>query len=112
VVLPIPPERAASWQRAHDADDILVVGDADRRLYRALGVGRGGARDLLLDRASWRAAIDETLRGNIAMKHRGDDGFQLGADLVLDDEARVVRLHRPRTAADRLAPEALLDALP
>ncbi len=110
--MPIPPERAASWQRAHDAEDILVAGDADRRLYRALDVGRGGVRGLLLDPPSWRDAIGETFRGNLAKKHRGDDGFQLGADLILDADAHVVRIHRPRTAADRLSVDDLLGALP
>ena len=110
--MPIPPERAATWQHAHDADDILVVGDEDRRLYRALGVGRGGVRNLLLDPRSWREAIGEMLHGNIAMKHRGDDGFQLGADVVLDREAHITRLHRPRTAADRIDLETLFAALP
>lgn len=110
--MPIPPERAASWQRAHDAEDIRVVGDANRRLYRALDVGRGDVRGLLLDPPSWREAIGETLRGNVAKKHRGDDGFQLGADLVLDADTRVIRIHRPRTAADRLGVDELVAALP
>ena len=42
------------------------------------------------------------------MKHRGDDGFQLGADVVLDAEGRIVFIHRPATAADRIPVEQLL----
>ena len=108
VVLPVPAERAEAWRRANGADDVLVAGDADRALYRALGVGRGTPRHLLLDPRSWREAAGELLRGRLAWKHRGDDGFQLGADVVLDAQGRVVFIHRPETAADRTAVAELL----
>ena len=108
VVLPIPPERAAAWQWAHAATDVLVAGDADRALYRALDVGRGTPRALLLDPRSWREALGELRRGRLALKHRGDDGFQLGADVVLDADGRVAFIHRPATAADRVAVAELL----
>ena len=42
------------------------------------------------------------------MKHRGDDGFQLGADVVLDAKGHVAFIHRPATAADRVPIDELL----
>ncbi len=111
VVMPISATRAETWRRGHDARDVLVVGDADRLLYTALEIGRGSAAALLLDGASWRAAGSEALRLRPAWKTRGDDGFQLGADLLLDHRARITLLHRPRTAADRVPPEELLQRL-
>jgi hypothetical protein len=76
--------------------------------HRALGIGRGTPRNLLLDPRSWREAAGELRHGRFAMKHRGDDGFQLGADVVLDAEGRVAFIHRPATAADRVPVAELL----
>ncbi len=111
VVMPISAERAERWRRSHDARDVLVAGDADRALYTALSVGRGTPRDLLLDPASWRDAVAEAARLKPAWKARGDDGFQLGADVLLDADAQIMLLHRPRTAADRIPAGDLLARL-
>ena len=108
VVLPTSAGRAEGWRQTHHAWDVTVIGDEDRALYRALGIGRGTPRNLLLDPRSWREAAGELLHGNFAMKHRGDDGFQLGADVVLDAAGHVVFIHRPATAADRVPVEELL----
>ncbi len=108
VVLPTSAGRAEGWRQTHHAWDVTVIGDEDRALYRALGIGRGTPRDLLLDPRSWREAAGELLHGRFAMKHRGDDGFQLGADVVLDADGHVVFIHRPATAADRVPVEELL----
>ena len=108
IVLPTSPGRAEGWRQANNAWDVTVIGDEDRVLYRALGVGRGTPRHLLLDPRSWREAAGELLHGHFAMKHRGDDGFQLGADVVLDAEAHVAFIHRPATAADRVPVAELL----
>ena len=111
VVLPTSPGRAEGWRQANQAWDVTVIGDEDRALYRALGVGRGTPRHLLLDPRSWREAIGELAHGRLAMKHRGDDGFQLGADVLLDAEGRVAFIHRPATAADRVPIGELLARL-
>ena len=111
VVLPTSAGRAEGWRQSNNAWDVTVIGDEDRVLYRALGVGRGTPRDLLLDPRSWREAAGELLHGRFAMKHRGDDGFQLGADVVLDAEGRVAYIHHPSTAADRVPVEELLTRL-
>ena len=108
VVLPIPADRAEGWRQANRAWDVTVAADPDRALYRALGVGRGTPRHLLLDPRSWREAAAELLHGRLPLKHRGDDGFQLGADLVLDAEGRIAFSHRPATAADRVPVAELL----
>ena len=80
IVLPTSAGRAEGWRQANNAWDVTVIGDEERVLYRALGVGRGTPRNLLLDPRSWREAAGELRHGRFAMKHRGDDGFQLGAD--------------------------------
>jgi hypothetical protein len=111
IVLPTSAGRAEGWRQANGAWDVTVIGDEDRALYRALGVGRGTPRHLLLDPRSWREAAAELLHGRLAMKHRGDDGFQLGADVVLDAEGHVAFIHRPATAADRVPVSELLTRL-
>jgi len=108
VVLPLSPARAEGWQQANHAGEITVIGDEQRVLYRALDIGRGTPRKLLLDPRSWREATRELLHGRFPTKHRGDDGFQLGADVVLDAQGRVAFIHRPSTAADRIPVEQLL----
>jgi len=111
VVMPIPAARAETWRRGHGARDVLVAGDPDRDLYRALEVGRGSARALLLDPASWRDGIKEAARLKPAWKARGDDGFQLGADVLLGRDGEVRFIHRATSAADRVPVEELLARL-
>ncbi len=111
VVMPVDAERAEAWRRREGARDVLVAGDPARELYRALGVGRGSARALLLDGASWRDGLREAARLRPAWKARGDDGFQLGADVLLDDRARIRLLHRASSAADRVPVDELLARL-
>ena len=108
VVLPTSPGRAEDWQQSNNAQNVTVIGDEDCALYHALNIGRGTPRKLLLDPRSWREATGELLHGHFPSKHRGADGFQLGADLVLDAEGRIVFIHRPATAADRIPVEQLL----
>ncbi len=108
VILPTSAGRAEEWQQANNAQDVTVIGDQDRALYRALEIGRGTPRKLLLDPRSWREATGELLHGRLPTKHRGDDGFQLGADVVLDAEGHIAFIHRPSTAADRILVEQLL----
>ena len=108
VVLPTSAGRAEGWRQSNAAWDVTVIGDEDCALYRALGVGRGTPRNLLLDPRSWREAAGELFRGRFAMKHRGDDGFQLGGDVVLDAEGHVTFIHRPVTAADHVPVAELL----
>jgi hypothetical protein len=111
VVMPVDAGRADAWRRREGARDVLVAGDPERDLYRALGVGRGSARALFLDGASWRDGLREAARLKPAWKARGDDGFQLGADLLLDDRARVRLLHRATSAADRVPVDELIARL-
>ena len=111
VVMPIDAARADEWRRRHGARDVLVTGDPERALYRALGVGRGSARALLLDPASWRDGLREAARLRPAWKARGDDGFQLGADLLLGRDGEVRFIHRARSAADRVPVDELLARL-
>ena len=111
VVMPVPAARCEAWRRREGARDVLVAGDPARDLYRALRVGRGSARALLLDGASWRDGIREAARLRPAWKARGDDGFQLGADLLLGPDADVRLLHRATSAADRVPVEELLTRL-
>ncbi|MCX6412851.1 MAG: hypothetical protein NTZ81_10985 [Actinobacteria bacterium] len=100
--------RAEDWQQSNNAQDVTVIGDEDCALYHALNIGRGTPRKLLLDPRSWREATGELMHGHVPSKHRGADGFQLGADLFLDAEGRIVFIHRPATAADRIPVEQLL----
>jgi hypothetical protein len=111
VVMPIPAQRAETWRRGHGARDVLVAGDPERDLYRALEVGRGSARALLLDPASWRDGLAEAAHLRPAWKARGDDGFQLGADVLLGPDGEVRLIHRARSAADRVPVEELLARL-
>jgi peroxiredoxin len=86
-----------------------VVSDVDRSLYRALGIERGTLR------AVWSLG---TLRQYARLLRRGrrlrrttEDTRQLGADLVVDADGRIVRVFRPPTPDARPGIDELVAAL-
>lgn len=82
----------------HGLADVPVVSDPERRLYRALELGRGSLRQLFGPRVWWRGLL-ATLRGHLIGRLVGD-GFQMPGAFVIEG-GRVVRAFRHRDAADR-----------
>ena len=79
--------------RDHLGIDFPVLADADRRLYAAVGAGRGDLR------RGWSPGTIATyarlvLRGR-RLRRPNEDTRQLGADLLIDAEGRLARLWLP-----------------
>ncbi len=82
----------------HGLEDVPVVSDPDRHLYRALELRRGSLGQLFGPRMWWRGLL-ATFRGHLVGRLVGD-GFQMPGAFVID-RGRVVRAFRHRDAADR-----------
>lgn len=92
------PEQGRRLLDQHELNDVAVISDPDRRLYRALDLGRGSLGQLFGPRIWWRGLM-ATLRGHFIGRLVGD-GFQMPGAFVLH-EGHVIRAFRHRDAADR-----------
>lgn len=93
-----PPDEAAMLFARYGLGDVDHVTDADRDLYRALGLRRGTMRQLLGPSVWWRG-FTALLHGHRPGRLRGN-GLQMpGAFLISDGQ--LVRAFRHETAADR-----------
>jgi hypothetical protein len=80
-------------------DDVPRISDADRRLYGAFELRRGGVGEVAGPRVWWRG-FKTAILGRHGFGKPAGDIFQLpGAFLLVD--GRIVRAHRGRTSADR-----------
>lgn len=102
-------ERLAAHRR-HLGLDGPLVGDPDRRLYRAVGAGQGRRRDV------WSrgtlAAYARLIRRGRRLQRSDGDTRQLGADIVIDPTGVVRRVWLPsgpdrRPAADEIVAAAI-----
>lgn len=110
VVTPQASARAAAWRDELSLSSALVVADPERTLYRALGARRPLPFWLLRPRVVGAGVRALVARERTAW-HGGDDTLQLGADVVVDGEGRIVHLHLAADASDRVSPEDLLDVV-
>lgn len=87
-------DRLAAYRAHHDLPSrIRLLADPERRVYEALGIGRG---------SWWRVWGPRTLlaygrlvaRGRRYERHRGDS-LQLGGDVVIGPDGLLRAVHRP-----------------
>lgn len=102
--------RAARWRDELSLGGALVLADPERALYRALGARRPTPLWVLRPRVA-TAGVRALLAGERVGVTRGDDTLQLGADVVLDGDGRIVFLHLTADAADRTPPAELIAVL-
>ena len=76
--------------------DVPVICDSDRRLYRALELGRGDARELF-DPRVWLRGVPAFAEHDVGTMD--GDGFQMPGAFVIS-KGEVVAEHRHRDAAD------------
>lgn len=103
------PQRVLRGYRARLGLPYPVLSDEDRAVYRAYGLGRG---------PWWRVWGPATLRryGQLLRRGRrlqrvGGDTLQLGGDVVVGRDGRVVMVHRSRGPADRPPVDDLVAAV-
>jgi hypothetical protein len=95
--------------RRHALEGVEHIADPDRRLYRALELGRGSFTQLFGPKV-WLRGVAATLRGHMVGRLEGD-GFQMPGAFLLRD-GLVLRAFRHRTAADRPDYAAIACELP
>ena len=103
-----PPDRLAAFADQEHLP-FTVLSDPDRVGYRYFGLVRGRAR-VIWNLAAARAYLVGALRGRLPRFPRGDLA-QLGGDVVLGADGRVLYLHRSAEPSDRPNVAALLAAL-
>lgn len=89
----------AKMARPYGLDDLPLVSDPERRLYRAYGLQRGGVGQLL-GPSVWRRGFEAAILSRHGLGTLGGDGFQMPGVFLIRDGA-VLREFRHRTAADR-----------
>jgi len=90
---------AARLLASYDLADVQRISDPEQTLYRAFGLRRGKASQVMGPRIWWRGFKATVLRGHLPGRPKGDI-FQLpGAYLLVDGE--VVRRFEPETSAEQ-----------
>lgn len=87
-----------------------MIADPERTLYQMLGARRPKPLWVLRPRVA-TAGLRALRAGERVSVTPGDDTLQLGADVVLDRDGRIVFLHLAADAADRTPPEELIAVL-
>ena len=89
-------------------DEVPLYGDPDRRLYDALGFGRGSVARVWLDPRVWLRYARSLRRGGRLPRRPAQDTLQLGGDALVDADGRVVWLYRSRGPEDRPAADEVV----
>jgi hypothetical protein len=92
------PESFAPFAGGYGLGDVAAISDAERRLYRGLGLRRGTLAQLLGWSVWWRGAR-AFFSGHLVGMLEGDGTQMPGVFLIRD--GRVVRRFLHATAADR-----------
>lgn len=109
VFFPTPLSHVEAWRAAHpEMAHLVAVADPDVALYGPLGTKRVSLWHLA--RRNTRSTLRELRRGN-APKLTRADMLRLGADVVVDANGSISRLHLCDDATDRLSPSLVVDAL-
>ncbi len=103
-------DRLGDYRRHHGVPDaIRLVADPERRVYDAFGIDRG---------SWWRVWGPRTIRAYARLLGRGrryhrheGDSLQLGGDVVVGADGRVVEVFRPPDPDARPSVDELLAAL-
>ncbi len=109
-VTPQGAERAKAWRDELGFGAALVIADPGRTLYKALGARRPKPLWVLRPRVAW-AGTRAVLAGERPSVAKGDDTWQLGADVVVDRDGQIAFLHLASDAADRTPPAELIEVV-
>ena len=100
------PTRNFCRQRGVELD---CLGDPERELYRAVGLGRGGLKELYSPKVGIRA-LDAARKGALVGKPEGDTR-QMPGTFVVGREGHVVYAHYNSDQSDNPRMEELLGAV-
>lgn len=86
-----------------------VVCDPEWTVHQALGLSRGGVREVWLSPSLWYQYARLTVRGRLPRLPK-QDAYPLGGVVVLADDGLVVWRHASRTAGDYAPIEEIVEA--
>jgi peroxiredoxin len=102
------PEPTRNFCRQRGVD-LECLGDPEREAYRAVGLERGGPKELYHPRAGARL-VRAALKGAVAGKPEGDTR-QMPGTFVVGRDGRVVFAHYNRDQSDNPDTEEVLEAV-
>jgi len=103
------PERLGAYVE-HLGVQFPVVSDVDRELYRALGIERGGFRQVWsLGTLKKYAAL---LLAGQRLQRTNEDIRQLGADVIVSADGTIAKVFQPASPDARPGVDELLAAMP
>jgi len=103
-----PPAIVAQFVEM-EAVPFPVLSDVSRQAYTAFGLQRGRA-STIWSLATAKSYLRSILHGRLPRLPRGDL-TQLGGDVVLDADGRIVFVHRSQNPADRPTIETIVTAI-
>ena len=105
-----PARRLGRYADRFGMTDAVLLSDPERRLYRALGLGRGSVARVWLDPRVMARYARLLARGRRPEPPQ-EDTLQLGGDLLADESGRVRWVYRSRGPEDRPSLAALRAAV-
>lgn len=100
-------EQRVREYREREAIDVPMLRDPRREAYRAFGIERAGLPGIWAPRTIWYY-VTQVLRGRFPRFARAD-WYQLGGDVLLDEDGRAVWIYRSREPADRPSIDTVLN---
>jgi hypothetical protein len=89
---------------------ITLLSDPAWTTYRAFAFGRAGVRETVLAPRHWLAYVRLIARGRRPERPR-QDVFELGGEVLLDPQGRIVWIYRSRAPDDRPTLDEILAAI-
>jgi AhpC/TSA antioxidant enzyme len=103
------PRHAAHFQRRY-APELEVLADDERETYKAMGIPRGGAMELIGPKSVLRGAA-HLASGGIMQGRVIGDVAQLGATMIVLPGGKIAWSHYATDASDNPSIDEVLEAL-
>jgi peroxiredoxin len=105
------PKHAAHFQRRF-APDVEILADQSRGTYKAMGLRRGGASQLIGPKSVLKGITRAATSGHVTVQGRPvGDVAQLGATFIVLPSGEVAWSHVSKDASDNAAPKEVMAAL-
>jgi hypothetical protein len=105
------PRHAAHFQRRY-APDVEVLADEERASYKAIGLRRGTAAQLLGPKSVIKGFSRAMTSGSLTVQGRViGDAAQLGGSFLVMPDGQIAWSHISKDASDNAEVEELLEAL-
>lgn len=104
------PRHAAHFRTKLDLDPLPLLADEERRSYRAAGLSRASATQLVGPR-SLASGVRHGLRSGVVQGRPVGDIAQLGGEMIVLPGGEVAWSHAQQNAGDTTTPADLLEAV-